>query len=454
MSNKALEKAVRAAFYALAGMAVCAQASAATLEQALTQAWQNNPSLQAERESLAAAADRVEQAQGGYYPQVKLFGGVGTSHLDVTFMSFSGFSFPSAPIAASLNTRQVGLELDQAIYAGGKVSGTVDVAQHLREAEEARLHGVEQGVLLDGAQAYMNVLQSQAVLALEQSNENVVKQALDAAQASFDNGEVTHTDVDQAKARLAGTQAARIQAEGAVTAAMATYERVIGSQPEGVQQPAGLSGLPASQQDALALADHNFAVLAARAQTAAAESNVDIAESSVKPSLTLVGQVSKATEPQFLFEKLDTRSIMLNLSVPLYAGGSLTSQVHAAKHEAASSQQQALDAHRLARDQVISAWQAYQTATAGLAAIEVEITAAQSAYDGVLAEHKEGERTTLDVLNAEQELLNAKVNMVRAQSDEVVAEYSLKAATGTLTAEDLHLKVQAPDSPGAATASE
>jgi outer membrane protein TolC len=161
----------------------------------------------------------------------------------------------------------------------------------------------------------------------------------------------------------------------------------------------------------------------------------------MKPNLTLVGQLTKANEPQFLFEKLDTRSIMLNFSIPLYTGGSLTSQVHAAKHQAASSAQQTLDARRQARDQVISAWQDYQTATAGLAAIQVEITAAQSAYDGVRAEYKEGERTTLDVLNAEQELLNAKVNLVKAQRDETVAEYYLKAATGSLTADDLHLPV-------------
>jgi TolC family type I secretion outer membrane protein len=320
----------------------------------------------------------------------------------------------------------------------------------MREAEAAHMHGVEQDVLLDAAQAYMAVLEAQAVLALEQSNENVLKQALDAAQANFDNGEVTHTDVDQAKARLAGTQAARIQAEGAVTAATASYERVVGSEPDGLQQPVALAGLPATQQDALGLAEHNFAVVSAEAQSAAAESNVDVAESGLKPTLTLVGQISKANEPQFLFEKLDTRSIMLNLSVPLYAGGSLTSQVHAAKHQAMSSEQQALDARRQARDQVIHAWQAYQTATAGLAAIQVEITAAQSAYDGVLAEYKQGERTTLDVLNAEQELLNAKVNQVKAQSDETVAEYSLKAATGSLTADELHLKVQDPSGTAAA----
>jgi TolC family type I secretion outer membrane protein len=449
MSNNVTRQAVRTAFYAMVGFAASAEVSAATLEQALTQAWQNNPTLAAERESLAAAQNRVEEAQGGYYPQVKLIGALGTSHNDVSFMAIPGFALPLDEF--SLNTRQIGIEADQALYAGGKITGTVDVATHMREAEAAHMHGVEQGVLLDAAQAYMAVLEAQAVLALEQSNENVLKQALDAAQANFDNGEVTHTDVDQAKARLAGTQAARIQADGAVTAALATYERVIGSEPDSLQQPAALTGLPASQQDALGLAEHNFAVVSAEAQSAAAQSNVDVAESGMKPSLTLVGQISKAREPQFLFEKLDTRSIMLNLSVPLYAGGSLTSQMHAAKHEASSSQQQALDARRQARDQVIHAWQAYQTATAGLAAIQVEITAAQSAYDGVLAEYKQGERTTLDVLNAEQELLNAKVNQVKAQSDETVAEYSLKAATGSLTADELHLKVQAPSDIATAT---
>jgi TolC family type I secretion outer membrane protein len=442
MSNN-VHKAVKAVLLATVGF-VSVGTQAATLDEALAQAWQSNPILEAQRQALAAAGDRVDTAQGGYYPQVKLFGGVGTSHQDVDFMALPGFALPIDHIV--LNTRQVGIEVDQALYAGGKISAGVDAAEHRRDAEEARLHGVEQSVLLSAVQAYMDVLQSQAVLALEQGNEAVLQQALDAAQASFDNGEVTHTDVDQAKARLAGTQAARIQAEGAVTAANAAYERVVGAAPQALQQPTSLVGLPPSQDEALARADQNYGVVLAQAESAAAESAVDVAESGMKPSLTLSGQVSKSREPQFLFERLDNRSIMLNLSVPLFAGGSLTSQMHAARHEAASSQQQALDARRQARDQVIGAWQAYQTATAGLAAIQVQIKAAQSAYDGTLAEYKQGERTTLDVLNAQQELLNAKVNQIRAQRDETVAEYTLKAATGSLTAADLHLQVQSPAS--------
>src|SRR5579859_6122821 len=220
MSNKSLQTAVKTALL-VAASAVSAHAGAVTLDQALVQAWQNNPSLAAERESLAAAADRVDQAKGGYYPQVKLFGGIGTSHSDVTFMPLGPISFNIDQFA--LNTREVGVEVDQTLYAGGKISGNLDVAQHLRDAEDARLHAVEQGVLLDAAQAYVDVLQAQAVLELEQGNGKVLQQALDAAQANFDNGEVTHTDVDQAKARLAGTQAALIQAQGAVTASMAAY---------------------------------------------------------------------------------------------------------------------------------------------------------------------------------------------------------------------------------------
>ena len=230
----------------------------------------------------------MDEAQGGYYPQVKLFGGIGTAHQGVEFMEIPGFNLPLNYVV--LNTREIGLEVDQPLYAGGKISASTDAAQHLRAAEDAKLHAIEQGVLLDAAQAYMDVLESQAVLGLEQSNEKVLQEALDQAQASFDNGEVTHTDVDQARARLSGAQAARIQAEGAVAASQSAYERVIGIAPDSLQQPAPLTSLPASQDAALALADHNYNVVAAQFASDAAQDNVDVAASSLKPSLTLTGQ--------------------------------------------------------------------------------------------------------------------------------------------------------------------
>ena len=442
MSNSPIAQVFRRLAPLGVGLLASGAAAAATLPQALAQAWTNNATLQAERDSLQAAGDRVDQAHGGYYPQVKLFGGVGTSHNDVGFMPIPGFSLPLDNF--SLNTRQVGVQLDQALYAGGRISSGVSEAENRRAAEEAKLHAVEQDVLLDAATAYMDVLQSQAVKELETSNVKLLQQALDAAQASFDNGEVTHTDVDQAKARLAGAQAALIQAQGALSSAQASYERVMGVAPDTLQQPEPLTGLPGTQEEVLQLAARDYRVQAAKYTSAAAHDSADVAEGSLKPSVTLTGQISKSHEPQFLFERLDTRSIMLEFSMPLYSGGSLSSQLKGAQHEADSSEQQAVDAGRSARDRAIQAWQGYQTAVAGLAAISVEITAAQSAYEGVQAEYRVGDRTTLDVLNAEQELLNAKVNQVKAQRDETVAEYALKAATGSLTAADLKLPVSAP----------
>ncbi|MGH8371605.1 MAG: TolC family outer membrane protein [Gammaproteobacteria bacterium] len=409
---------------------------AATLQDALSQAWLSNPQLQSQRASLAASGEQVEQAKGGYYPQVKVFGGLGAAHQDVD----TGGLFPVDTII--LNSRSIGLEVDQTLYAGGKIDASVAAAKHSMSAQQAGMHATEESVLLDAARAYMDVVQDQAVLALEQSNQRVLEQALDAAQASFNNGEVTHTDVDQAKARLAGAQAALIQARGAVASAQANYEKIIGQPPAALDTPAPLSGLPGSEADVLKLAQQNYQVLAARAAAAAADSQVEISESDMKPSVMLSGQVSAAHEPNFPFEKYNTRSIMLEFSMPLYAGGSLRSQVHAARHKADSRHQDALEAERAARDEAVQAWQAYQTASAGLAAINAQITAAQSAYDGVKAEYKEGERTTLDVLNAEQELLSAQVNRLRAQRDEIVAEYALKAATGQLTAAALSLPVQ------------
>ncbi len=442
MSNSPISKVFSRLAPLGLGFLASGSVAAATLPQALAQAWANNATLQAERDSLQAAGDRVDQATGGYYPQVKLFGGAGTSHNDVSFMPIPGFNLPLDNF--SLNTRQVGVQVDQALYAGGKISSGLSQAENERAAEEAKFHATEQDVLLDAARAYMDVLQSQAVLDLETSNVKVLQQALDAAQASFDNGEVTHTDVDQAKARLAGAQAALIQAQGALSSAQSNYERVMGVAADGLQQPEPLGGLPSSQDEVLKLSAQDYRVRAAQYTSAAAHDKADVAEGALKPSVTLTGQVSKSHEPQFLFERLDTRSIMLNFSMPLYTGGTLSSQMKSARHEADSSEQQAVDAGRSARDRAIQAWQGYQTAVAGLTAIRSQIDAAQSAYDGVRAEYQVGDRTTLDVLNAEQELLNAKVNLVKAQRDEIVAEYALKAATGTLTAADLKLPVSQP----------
>src|SRR5690242_7041208 len=177
MSNTRIPKVLHRLAPLGLGFLASGSVAAATLPQALAQAWASNATLQAERDSLQAAGDRVDQATGGYYPQVKLFGGAGTSHNDVSFMPIPGFNLPLDSF--TLNTRQVGVQVDQALYAGGKISSGVSQAENERAAEEAKFRATEQDVLLDAATTYMDVLQSQATLDLETSNVNVLQQALD-----------------------------------------------------------------------------------------------------------------------------------------------------------------------------------------------------------------------------------------------------------------------------------
>ena len=155
--------------------------------------------------------------------------------------------------------------------------------------------------------------------------------------------------------------------------------------------------------------------------------------------MALTGQLLEARDPEIGFSRIDTRSIMLTLSMPIYEGGALDAEKHAAEQHAAARHDDLLDTQRQARLDAVNAWQAYQTANAQLAAIHSQIQAEQVAASGVRDEAAVGERTTLDVLNADQELLNARVNLVRAQRDQLVAAYALKAATGRLTADALHL---------------
>jgi outer membrane protein TolC len=162
------------------------------------------------------------------------------------------------------------------------------------------------------------------------------------------------------------------------------------------------------------------------------------------PSVELDGQIQHANEPDFVFEKQDTRLIMLSVKLPIYTGGVYRAQARQARREADASREQAVDAERSSREQAIRAWQGYQTAGAQIDAIQAQIAAAKSAYEGVQAQQEVGERTVLDVLDAEQEFLNAQVSLVGAERNRIVAAYGLKAATGSLTAKALQLSARAP----------
>jgi len=180
--------------------------------------------------------------------------------------------------------------------------------------------------------------------------------------------------------------------------------------------------------------------LAARYAENAAQQQANAVAGKLLPNVSLTGQVLESQDPEIGFSRVDTRSIMLTISMPLYAGGALSAEKHAAQQRADASHDDLLDAERQAQLDAVNAWQSYQTANAKLSAIHSQIEAQQIAASGVKDEASVGERTTLDVLNADQELLNDRVNLIRAQRDLLVSAYALKAATGQLTAQQLHLQ--------------
>lgn len=424
----------------LVSTALLSRAGATTLQQAFAQAYASNASIQSAEAELRAAGYGVDSARSGYKPQISLEAGVGTAHNDL--------SSPLAPITTyPLNTKTAGLVITQPLYSGGQTAAKVDAARATASAQGAQLSATEEQVFLDVAQSYSNVVRDQSVLKLEQNNLNVLDNQLQATRAQFKNGEVTHTDVAQAEARASAAQAALIQAQGSLAESRAAYLRVVGTPAQELRQPTLPTPLPASEAEAVQLSAENYPVLAARFVHNAAEQQAQAVSDKQRPQLALTGQLLETRDPQLFVSRMDTRSIMLTVSLPIYSGGALSAEKHAAEQRAEASRDDLVDTERQAHFEAVSAWQAFQAANARLAAIKSQVQAEQIAARGVRAEQEVGERTTLDVLNADQELLNAQVGVIRAQRNQLVAAYALQAATGRLTAGALALPGQSESQP-------
>ncbi|HET6724945.1 MAG TPA: TolC family outer membrane protein [Gammaproteobacteria bacterium] len=437
MSRRILAFGVALSCCTLAAAMAPVSAGATTLHETLAAAYRNNAELQAERAALRAARDRVDSAQSGWKPRVSVSASAGRTRLDGQFSPvFGTFSQPGAPsvFPLTLHGSAVGLSVSQPIYEGGRTSAAVHQAESLVSAQNAQLQNTEQQIFLSAAQAYINVLTDKAVLRLEQHNVNVLEKQLQSAQANFNNGEATRTDVAQSEARLAGARAQVIQARGGLREARATYRRIVGMPARNLTPPAPLTDLPSSLAEARQMATRNYPVAAARYAVRAAHYNIDTVQGQFSPSIALTGSYVHANDPQFAFSQLNQAEIDLSLSIPIYQGGALHAQKSQAQHLAEQRHDQLVDAERRAVEQATRAWQAYQTAHAALKAIKAQIDATQVAFKGVESEHRVGERTQLDVLNAQQDVLSAKVSLARAEGNMQIAGYQLKAATGSLTA--------------------
>jgi outer membrane protein len=418
-----------------------------SLNDALAVAYQTNPQLDAQRAALRATDEDVAKANANWRPSVTAQGQYGTQHYEL-----SGTGIPSG---ATENTHplQGQVTLDQPIFRGGRTWAEVSRAKALARAGAAQLSDVEQTVLLDAVTAYMDVVRDEAIVELRKHNVDVLSNQLKATDLQFKVGELTRTDVAQSKARLSGAQSDLVTAQGQLAVSRANFEKVIGRPAETLAGTTPLPALPGTAEDAQGIAEkRNPSLIAARETERAADLAVDDSVGALMPQVSVEAQYGYSAAQTFggvLAEpQATTTSIMAQLTVPLYQGGADEANVRQSKQLHSQAQLNLVNADRGVRDSVQSAWEAFQSAQSAIASDEAQVDANKLAYEGVRREQEVGGRTILDVLNAEQELLNSQVTVVTARRDAEVAAYQLLAATGELNARDLGLKVKLYD-PGA-----
>jgi outer membrane protein len=408
-------------------------AHADTMEQALVKAYQGSPRLQSVQAQVRAVDEQVAQALSGYRPSVDASADI--SRLQQTRVGGGG---------DVRHPKSLGVTVTQPVFRGFRTSASVSAAKSQVLSARASLQNEEQTLLLETATSYMNLYRDEAVLGLSRNNEQVLRKQLEAAQDRFSVGEVTRTDVSQAEARLARASADRIQAEGNLAIARANYTRLVGDEPRNIARPRVELTSPKTLDEAIEMAQYNNPnVASAEYLVDVAKEQVTVAAGSLLPEVLLTGSAERDYDTSFVSQnKIDSFSVGARATVPLYRSGADYSRVRSAKQTVGQRQMDMDEAVRRAREGAIQAWQQLVTARAAIESRKAQVRSSELALDGVKQEASVGTRTTLDTLDAEQELLDAKVQLVRAERDMVVAVYETKAAVGQMTAQGLALPVQ------------
>ena len=419
------------------------EAAADTLEWALVQAYQNNPSLNAQRAALRATDENVPQALSGYRPKVSVTAQGGPNYTNATQLFPVGGVATNIQFAEQFFSRSVAANGTYTLFNGFQTANRTRQAESQVDGARETLRVTEQQVLLDAATAYMNLLRDQAILDLNRRNVEVLTEQLKQTRDRFNVGEVTRTDVAQAESRLAAGRSSLLGAQSNYVTSQANYRRVIGVDPGRLAPGTPVDRLsPNVLAKAIGQGQANSpSVLAAMYGVDVAALAVKISEGALYPNLTLTASASQGTNPAFEVARETVASVVGTLTVPIYQGGAEYSAIRQSK-ETLGQQRLNLDINRdQARATVVQSWGQLDAAKAQIEATTAQVNAAEIALNGVREEARVGQRTTLDVLNAQQELVNARVALVTAQHDRVVASYTLLAAVGGLSMPRLGLDV-------------
>ena len=409
------------------------EAQAQSLRDAMGMAYRDNPTLQAQRAQLRAIDEGVPQALAGWRPTVTLSGEQGW----IRQQGNAGLR------TSSRDFRSTTLSVTQNVYDFGKTDANVQKAEADVLAARARLVETEQMVLQDVVSAYMNVVRDQAVVDLNRNNLERLRRQLEATRDRFNVGEVTRTDVAQAESRVAAAEADLIESEGDLEVSRAFFEQVVGTAPGTLAPPDVTLTLPGSREQAVdAAVRSNPTVQARQFEKDAAARTIDSETADLLPNVDLNASAGHTRDVQQRDSTRNSVQASVVVSVPIYQAGAATSQIREAKQSYLRADSLIAEARRNAVESATSAWETFNSVVARIQALQASVEAAEIALDGVEQEAAVGSRTVLDVLDAEQELLNARVALVRSQRDLEVARFDLLSAIGGMTAEGLELPVE------------
>ena len=430
-------------------------ASAETIEQALADAYLINPVLNAERARLRATDEQVALAKSGLRPFISASGDTAFQHTDNEVSiprNLRGITTGSEAFAkGTSNPRGWSVQLTQPLFEGFQNLNAIRQAKSQVQAAREALRTVEQTVLLDAATAYVNVVRDTAVVRLRENDVTVLTEQLKATKDRFDVGEVTRTDVAQAEARRAESLATLAAAQANLKTSRAAYEQIIGHPPGNLVTPPSIRHLlPSNLNEAMTLGDgENPFILAAVYTDEASLYAVQQIMGELLPVVTLEAQYQERGgflntpdvpgDPSL--EEEDTTTVLGRLTVPLYQGGGVSARVRQAKETNNQLKKEVEDARLRVHADVIANWGILQSSGPAITSAQAAVSANKIALTGVREEEKVGQRTTLDVLDAQRELLNSQIGLVTALRDRIVAEYSIYAAIGRMDAQTLGLPV-------------
>jgi outer membrane protein len=417
-------------------------ALADTIEAALVRAYQSNPQLNAQRAQVRATDENVPQALSGYRPKVAVTASAGYQYTD-TNSTFGGS--PTQIVRSEVHgtdpPRSAGLTVTQTLYNGNQTANKTRAAESQVSGSREGLRVLEQSVLLSAATIYMDELRDAAIVEVQNSNVRVLDQTLKQTRDRFNVGEVTRTDVAQSEAQLAAGKTQLLAAEATLTTTRANFRRIIGNEPQNLAPGSPVDRyLPGTLPSAVELSlVENPNVTAAMYGIDVNFLQVKVNEGALLPTVTMQASVQQAYEQTLQVYRSFGASAIAQVSVPIFQGGAEYSLIRQSK-ESLAQQRLVLEQTRdQTRANTVTAWGQLVAGKAQVVSAQAQVTASEIALNGVREEAKAGQRTTLDVLNAQQALVNARVALVTAQHDRVVASYGVLSAVGRLAPQVLGL---------------